>query len=151
MGAQCARQIRENYRTYVERFEAGGASLPVVLEQSDAWAAFIARDNPEYAEEMAGIAAGAELSLTEIALLNARYELTYSVFGSEAQTLNKPAAHRTGRLHLLRVASGNDRQRPHHDRPELGLATKSARSRLRHARQAFIGAGEGQAGFRGFH
>ena len=84
-------QIRENYATYVERFEAGGATLPVVLEQSDAWGTFIARDNPEYAEEMAGIAAGAELSATEIAMLNARYELTYSVFGAEAQTVNKPA------------------------------------------------------------
>jgi isopenicillin-N N-acyltransferase-like protein len=83
--------IRDNYATYIERFQIGGAKLPVVLEQSDAWAAFIARDNPEYAEEMAGIAAGADLSLTEIAMLNARYELTYSVFGSEAQSLNKPA------------------------------------------------------------
>jgi isopenicillin-N N-acyltransferase like protein len=84
-------EIRQNYATYVERFQIGGAKLPVVLEQSDAWAAFIARDNPEYAEEMAGIARGADLSLTEIAMLNARYELTYSVFGSEAESLNKPA------------------------------------------------------------
>jgi hypothetical protein len=51
-------EIRDNYATYIARFEAGGARLPVVLEQSDAWAAFIARDNPEYAEEMAGGAAG---------------------------------------------------------------------------------------------
>ncbi len=81
-------EIRDNYATYVERFQAGGAPLPVVLEQSDAWAAYIARDNPEYAEEMAGVAAGANLSLTEIAMLNARYELTYCVFGAEAQSLN---------------------------------------------------------------
>src|SRR5580658_10392025 len=84
-------EIRDNYATYVERFQAGGAKLPFVLEQSDAWAAFTARDNPEYAEEMAGVAAGADLSLTEIALLNARYELAYCVFGSEAQTANTPA------------------------------------------------------------
>ena len=83
-------EIRDNYTTYVERFEAGGAKLPVVLEQSDAWAEFIARDNPEYAEEMAGVAAGANLSLTEIALLNARYELAYCVFGAEAQTAEQP-------------------------------------------------------------
>jgi isopenicillin-N N-acyltransferase-like protein len=91
-GRVMRREIRENYATYVERFEAGGARLPVVLEQSDAWAAFIARDNPEYAEEMAGVAAGADLSLTEIALLNARYELTYCLFGSEAQSVNRPVA-----------------------------------------------------------
>ncbi|HTR37647.1 MAG TPA: C45 family peptidase [Bryobacteraceae bacterium] len=81
-------EIRQNFATYIERFEAGGARKPVVLEQSDAWAAFIARDNPEYSEEMAGVAAGAELSLTEVAMLNARYELAYCVFGSEAQSLN---------------------------------------------------------------
>jgi isopenicillin-N N-acyltransferase like protein len=83
--------IRRNFATYVERFETGGAKQSAVLEQSDAWAAFIARDNPEYAEEMRGIADGAACSLTEIALLNARYELTYGVFGSEAQSLNKAA------------------------------------------------------------
>jgi isopenicillin-N N-acyltransferase-like protein len=90
-GRSMRSEIRDNYTTYVERFEAGGATLPVVLDQSDAWAAFIARDNPEYAEEMAGVAAGAELSLTEVALLNARYELTYCVFGAEAQSVNKAA------------------------------------------------------------
>jgi len=82
--------IRENYQTYVDRFQAGGAKLPVVLEQSDAWAEFIARDNPEYSDEMLGVAAGAGLSLTEIAMLNARYELTYCVFGAEAQSVNSP-------------------------------------------------------------
>jgi len=71
-GRAMRNQIRDNYRTYVDRFEAGGAKLPVVLEQSDAWAEFIARDNPEYSEEMLGLAAGAGLSLTEIAMLNAR-------------------------------------------------------------------------------
>ena len=90
-GRSMRSEIHDNYTTYVERFEAGGAKLPVVLEQSDAWAEFIARDNPEYAEEMAGVAAGANVSLTEIALLNARYELAYCVFGAEAQTLNSAA------------------------------------------------------------
>lgn len=90
-GREMRNEIRANYATYIERFEAGGAKQSAVLEQSDAWATFIARDNPEYAEEMEGVAAGANLSLTEIALLNARYELAYCVFGSEAQSLNSPA------------------------------------------------------------
>jgi isopenicillin-N N-acyltransferase like protein len=90
-GRRMRSEIRDNFATYVERFEAGGAKLPFVLEQSDAWGAFMARDNPEYAEEMAGIAAGAELSLTQVALLNARYELTYCVFGAEAQSVNTAA------------------------------------------------------------
>ena len=87
-GRRMSREIRENFTTYIQRFQAGGASQQSVLEQSEAWAAFIRRDNPEYAEEMAGIAAGAELSLTEIAMLNARYEIAYCVFGAEAQSVN---------------------------------------------------------------
>jgi isopenicillin-N N-acyltransferase-like protein len=90
-GREMRAEIRANLATYIERFKTGGAKPSEVLEQSEAWAAFIARDNPEYAEEMQGIAAGSELSLTEIALLNARYELTYGVFGSEAKNLNKAA------------------------------------------------------------
>jgi isopenicillin-N N-acyltransferase-like protein len=81
-------EIQENYATYARRFEAGGATLPQVLEQSDAWAAFIARDNAHYAEEMWGIASGAGLSMTEIAMLNVRYELAYCVFGAEARSAN---------------------------------------------------------------
>jgi len=87
-GRKLRTEIQANYATYIERFEAGGAKQAAVLEQSEGWAAFIARDNPEYAEEMEGIAEGANLSLTQIALLNARYELAYCMFGSEAQSLN---------------------------------------------------------------
>jgi isopenicillin-N N-acyltransferase-like protein len=87
-GRELRTEIQANYATYIERFEAGGAKQAAVLEQSEDWAAFTAHDNPEYAEEMEGIAEGANLSLTQIALLNARYELAYCVFGSEAQSLN---------------------------------------------------------------
>jgi isopenicillin-N N-acyltransferase like protein len=90
-GRSMQAEIRANYTTYLDRFQAGGALLPAVLEQSDAWAAFIARDNPEYAVEMEAIASGAGLSLTEIAMLNARYELAYCLFGSEAQSINSCA------------------------------------------------------------
>ncbi len=90
-GREMRTEIRANYATYIERFEAGGAKQSDVLKQSEAWAAFIARDNSEYAAEMEGIASGSNLSLTEIALLNARYELAYCVFGSEAQSLNNAA------------------------------------------------------------
>ncbi len=106
-------EIRDNFATYIERFEAGGAKLPVVLEQSDAWAAFIARDNPEYAEEMSGVAAGADLSLTEIAMLNValRIGILRVRFGSAVR--EHPRHDGTGRVHVIRPAAGNDGQRPY--------------------------------------
>jgi len=89
-GRKMATEIRANLATYFARFEAGGADGKSVLAEGERWAEFIAGDNPEYAEEMAGIAEGAGLSLTEIAVLNARYEITYCLFSSEAKTANAP-------------------------------------------------------------
>ena len=83
-GRTLASAIRDNLETYLARFEAGGTARHGVLAEGERWAAFIETDNAEYAEEMAGIAEGAELSLAEIAVLNARYEITYCVFSSEA-------------------------------------------------------------------
>lgn len=87
-GRTMAAEIRDNLETYLARFDAGGVSGDVVRANGERWADFIARDNPEYAEEMAGIAEGAGLPLTDIAILNARYEITYSVFAAEAKTAN---------------------------------------------------------------
>lgn len=87
-GSIMARAIRDNLQTYYERFEAAGANRAQVLREGEAWGEFIAADSPDYAEEMAGVAEGAKLSATEIAVLNARYEITYTLFSSEAQVAN---------------------------------------------------------------
>jgi len=89
-GSTMAAQIRDNLETYFARFEAAGARRPAVCSEGERWADFIAKDNPEYAEEMAGIAEGAGLSITDIAVLNARYEITYCVFSSEAKAASSP-------------------------------------------------------------
>jgi isopenicillin-N N-acyltransferase-like protein len=92
-GRLMAAAIRDNLNTYLERFEADGAPPSVVLDQADAWSAVITQENGEYAEEMAAVAEGADLSPTQIALLNARYEIAYCGYASEAQGVNAaPAA-----------------------------------------------------------
>lgn len=88
-GSTLAAAVRDNVETYLDRFEIAGASRATVLEQSEGWLAFIRADNAEYAEEMAGIAAASGVSETEIAMLNARYEITYLAFGSEARKANE--------------------------------------------------------------
>jgi len=87
-GSTLAAAVRDNVETYLARFEAGGVSRRTVLEQSGQWLAFMQGDNPEYAEEMAALAEASGISLTEIAMLNARYEITYSIFGAEAKAAN---------------------------------------------------------------
>lgn len=83
-GARLKAQIEDNVETYKARFMAGSMSEAATLDAASRWADFIADDAPDYHEEMRGVAAGSGMRLTEIALLNARYELTYSVMKSEA-------------------------------------------------------------------
>ena len=83
-GSTLAAAIRDNLDTYLGRFQAAGAGRDKVMEQSEAWLAFMTRDNAEYAEEMAAIAKASGVSEVEIAMLNARYEITYLAFGVEA-------------------------------------------------------------------
>ncbi|MBK0328999.1 hypothetical protein I5535_17100 [Rhodobacteraceae bacterium F11138] len=79
--------IEENLGTYLRRFAFGGSDRNTVLAEAERWETFIATDNPRYHAEMAGIAQGAGLSVTELAMLNARYEITYSLYSNEAQSL----------------------------------------------------------------
>lgn len=87
-GREMADAIRANLRTYLDRFAAGGAAASDVMAESERWETFIGTESPEYAEEMRAVARGAGLSGTELAMLNARYEITYSVFGAEARKGN---------------------------------------------------------------
>lgn len=89
-GRAMASSIRANIETYLRRFEAGGLDRDGARSAAEAWESVFAREAPAYHEEMAGIAEGAELPLTDIVLLNARYEITYTVFSGEAGARSAP-------------------------------------------------------------
>ncbi|MDP6353315.1 MAG: C45 family autoproteolytic acyltransferase/hydrolase [Alphaproteobacteria bacterium] len=84
-GRALATQIRDNIETYLRRFAAGGLDRDTVLAEGELWAPRIARFSARYAEEMAGVAEGAGLAIGPVAMLNARYELAYSLFAREAR------------------------------------------------------------------
>lgn len=84
-GRAMAKQVAENLETYLRRFEAGGIDRERALAEGEAWVDFMAADNAEYFREMEGLAEGAGLPLRDVAILNARYEITYSVFSDEAR------------------------------------------------------------------
>jgi len=86
-GQTMAQAIRDNLETYLRRFEAGRVSRQTARAEGAKWVEVIAADNPEYAEEMRGLAEGAELPLSDIAMLNARYEIIYGVFAGEAEAV----------------------------------------------------------------
>ncbi|MBW3097477.1 C45 family autoproteolytic acyltransferase/hydolase [Pseudohoeflea coraliihabitans] len=88
-GESLADAVRANVETYLARFAEAGASRSDVMQQAEAWLGCIRRENVEYAEEMEGIAEASNIPLVEVAMLNARYEITYLAFGSEASAVNQ--------------------------------------------------------------
>jgi len=78
-------EIREHLETYLSRFELAGSDRAAVLQGGHDWARRIKAFDEEYFIEMSGVAEGAELPLEQIAVLNARYELTYLSSMSETR------------------------------------------------------------------
>jgi isopenicillin-N N-acyltransferase-like protein len=84
-GRELAPMIAENIDTYLARFAAGGLDSAAARQEGRNWIEVIAGHNAEYSEEMRGVAEGAEIPLGDIAMLNARYEITFGLFGREAR------------------------------------------------------------------
>ncbi|MEP9378760.1 C45 family peptidase [Aquabacter sp. CN5-332] len=83
-GARFADDIASNLETYLRRFEASGLDRDTAFLEGNRWFASIRRQNEEYAEEMRGIAEGSRHGDPAIAVLNARYELAFTLFGQDA-------------------------------------------------------------------
>jgi isopenicillin-N N-acyltransferase-like protein len=95
-GRAFAADVAANLETYLCRFEASGLSRQEAFAEAARWRAAMMRQNAEYAEEMRGIAAGAGQSEDAVALLNARYELAFTLFGRDARTKEQAAAETDG-------------------------------------------------------
>ena len=83
-GRRFAQEIADNVATYLRRFAASGLDRDGAFSEAESWCRAIAEQSPSYAEEMRGIADGSGQSEQAIALLNARYELAFTLFGQEA-------------------------------------------------------------------
>jgi len=84
-GRAFANQIGDNVTTYLRRFAASGLDRDAAFTEAERWLAAMRAQNEDYAAEMSGIALGANQSEAAVALLNARYELAFTLFGKDAQ------------------------------------------------------------------
>ncbi|MDP6952391.1 MAG: C45 family autoproteolytic acyltransferase/hydrolase, partial [Alphaproteobacteria bacterium] len=91
-GEALAASAAANVETYLARFEAGGIAREDALAEGARWHERIIRMDPDYAEEMAGIAEGAGLDPVHVGILNARWELSYTLFAREAMGCTSFAA-----------------------------------------------------------
>ena len=89
-------QVATNLEVYLKRFEASGLNRPDAYAEAKRWGAAMQRQNAEYAEEMAGLARGADQEMAAIYLLNARYEIAFTLFGKDAKAKEKAAAETDG-------------------------------------------------------
>ncbi|MGE3149647.1 MAG: C45 family autoproteolytic acyltransferase/hydrolase, partial [Pseudorhodoplanes sp.] len=80
-----SREIQYNIETYFTRFEASGQTREDARAEGRKWEAAISRQNANYQAEMAGIAKGAGVDGADIAILNARYEIAFTLFGRDAK------------------------------------------------------------------
>jgi isopenicillin-N N-acyltransferase like protein len=95
-GAAFANDVAANLETYLRRFEASGLTRAEAFDEAGRWRAAMESQNQDYAEEMRGIAAGAEQSQDAIALLNARYELAFTLFAKDARQKGRAVAETDG-------------------------------------------------------
>jgi isopenicillin-N N-acyltransferase-like protein len=101
-GRRFAGEIADNVGTYLRRFAASGLDRDAAFAEAERWLAAIEAESPCYGEEMRGIAKGCGQNNATIALLNARYELAFTLFGQEAtnQAGATPAAMRNDLLEV---------------------------------------------------
>lgn len=83
-GRAFAGAISDNVATYLARFAASGMSRDGAFAEARAWGAAMQHQNDEYTEEMMGLARGADIEIEAIHLLNARYEIAFTLFGKDA-------------------------------------------------------------------
>jgi isopenicillin-N N-acyltransferase-like protein len=84
-GRELAGAIAENVETYLARFAVSGLDAGSARREGHDWIEVTRRQNPEYAEEMRGIADGSGLPLADVVMLNVRYEITFGLFLKESR------------------------------------------------------------------
>jgi isopenicillin-N N-acyltransferase-like protein len=88
-GRRFRAEIADNVDTYLRRFAASGLGRDAAFAEAALWLKAMRMQNADYAEEMRGIAEGSAQSEETIALLNARYELAFTLFGKDAKAGQK--------------------------------------------------------------
>lgn len=91
-GKMFAADVEANLQTYLNRFQASGLERGAALDEARNWLRAMESQNAEYVEEMRGVAAGSGQTEEAIALLNARYEVAFQIFGKDARQMDKAVA-----------------------------------------------------------
>lgn len=84
-GEAFADEVAQNVATYRRRFEHHGVDTDAARELAADFVPRIEDWNEAYAAEMRGVADGSGVDLTDVALLNVRYEVIYTAYKDETE------------------------------------------------------------------
>ncbi|MEM7532574.1 MAG: C45 family peptidase [Chloroflexota bacterium] len=82
-------QIEHNLAIYLNYIKQAGLLQAKVVELAEQYKRIIATQNPSYYQNMQGIAAGSAIPMTNIIILNIRYELIYYIFALDMMNKTK--------------------------------------------------------------
>lgn len=82
-GEQFADEIEANVRRYLDYFSTYGVDEDVAREQAADFVPLIEDANEHYFAEMEGVAAGSDLPLEDVTIVNVRHTIVYSAFADE--------------------------------------------------------------------
>jgi len=91
-GEAFADEIAANVERYLDVFEHYGADRDTVYDQAEQFVGVIGDANADYFTEMEGVAAGADVDLLDVTVLNARWEVMYSAYAEAAEATEEDAA-----------------------------------------------------------
>ncbi|MFB6154597.1 MAG: C45 family autoproteolytic acyltransferase/hydrolase [Haloferacaceae archaeon] len=84
-GEAFADEIAQNVETYLTRFEHEGVDPEEARERADEFVPLVEDVNESYAEEMRGVAEGSGVPLTDVTMLNVRYEVIYTAWKEQSE------------------------------------------------------------------
>lgn len=84
-GESFAAEIAANVDQYLDLFEWYGAERETLLEEASEYLSVIDDHNEPYGQEIRGIADGSDVPVEHVTLLNARYEVIYTVYRDKAE------------------------------------------------------------------
>jgi len=82
-GEAFADEIAANVDRYLDYFSSYGVDEDTAREQAADLAPLIAEKNERYYEEMEGVAAGSDLPLEDVTIVNVRHTIVYSAFSED--------------------------------------------------------------------
>jgi|DEB0MinimDraft_4_1074332.scaffolds.fasta_scaffold01878_5 isopenicillin-N N-acyltransferase like protein len=88
-GEHFRENVKDTINVYRRRFRSHDLNDTTIDNHAGQWSNFIKKVSPDFYVEMAAVAEGAGVTVEDIALINARYEMTWGLSGKDIDTFDQ--------------------------------------------------------------